>query len=414
VKLLKRSLGRAALTIILLCLASFTVGYLFMKLVLMPTAPTTITITKTVTTIPEPEQIIEDEYRNRTYALLQRVKAWVEETRGLRFDGEVEVVILSKSWVIEHWGKGFLNLTEVRIEEEIYKALFILPEDFNLTERRISRAGYMIAGSAGGKIYVVKEYFDPSDELRAGEILAHELTHILQGIHFKIPSSRLHDEMQAIRAVVEGDAGLIARRYVLEHGGSPSPPIREEKLEPLTAIWLFPYIYGEQFINYIHERRGWEGVNAIYSDMPRSTSEILHPEKYLMGWRPENVSIAEEIGDGWRLLLRDRLGEYFIKQMLRSHLSGEIAERAAEGWKGDLLEYYEMDDKRLLRWKILWEDGRELEEFLTAFKTLLRKANSTMIEEGLWIRGKYVIRLMVEDSSIILIEEFSVTGVKVA
>jgi len=381
-------------------LASFIGGYLIASMTVAH--PSTITIMKTVA------ETSKDRYWEAAKDLLDHVMSWVEEDRGLRFNRNVELVVLTREWVIKHWGLGYLNLTEVKLEEELYKALFMVPKSYNLTRVKLGQSGCTVAASADNTIYVVKEYFDPSKRLQAGRVLAHELTHILQGAYFKIPKGRFHDERQAIKAVVEGDADLVALDYFLEHGGKAEVQGHEEGFDPVTSIWLFPYLYGREFIQYLRELGGWEKVNEVYLRMPRSTSEILHPEKYVEGWEPRRVEFTAKVGEDWRILSRDRLGEFFIRQMLRAHLPMEVAMRAAEGWSGDLIEYYGRGDERLLRWKIMWESREELEEFLRAFTQLLEEVNAERVGENRWMWDGRVIDLRVEDLSITLTENFKV------
>jgi len=394
---------RSRITVLLVLftvLAGFIGGYLIAGMIISPAS--TITIVKTVAETPK------DHYWNATKDLLDHVMKWVEEDRGLKFDQNVKLVILTKEWVIKHWGLGYLNLTEVELEEELYKALFMVPESYNLTKTKLGQSGYTVAASADNTIYVVKEYFDPSKRLQAGRVLAHELTHILQGIYFKIPEGRFHDEKQAIRAVVEGDADLVALDYFLEHGGKAESQGHEESFNPVTSIWLFPYLYGREFIQYLRELGGWKKVNEVYLKMPKSTAEILHPEKYVEGWEPRKVEFMTKVEKDWRILLRDRLGEFFIRQMLRAHLPMEVAVKAAEGWSGDLIEYYEKGEERLLLWKIVWENKEELEEFLTAVVQLLKEINAEKVSENKWVWNGRIIDLKIEDLSITLTENFRI------
>ncbi|RLG08138.1 MAG: hypothetical protein DRN68_04285 [Thaumarchaeota archaeon] len=381
-------------------LAGFIGGYLIARAIVAPFS--TITVVKTVA------EVSKDRYWNATRDLLDYVMKWVEEDRGLEFDQSVKLVVLTKRWVVKHWGLGYINRTEVGIEEELYKALFMVPESYNLTRIKLEQSGCTVAASADNTIYVVREYFDPSKRLEAGRILAHELTHILQGTHFKIPRGRFHDERQAIRAVIEGDADQVALDYFLEHGGKVEGRGHEEEFDPVTSVWLFPYLYGREFVQYIRELGGWEKVNEVYLRMPGSTAEILHPEKYVNGWKPRRVEFATKVEEGWRIILRDRLGEFFLRQMLRAHLPIEVAVKAAEGWSGDLIEYYRRGDERLLRWKIVWEDDGEVEEFLAAFTQLLEEINAEKVSEGKWRWDGRIIHLRIENLSVILIENFRI------
>ncbi len=387
------------LIIIIAAAFSFTFSY-YSSLYYHRTTTKTITITETVELTPS-TTTPDERYREELQELLQHVMKWVESHRGLRFKENVDIVILTKEWVIEHWGTGFLNLTEVRLEEKILKSLFIIPHDFNLTKFKASRAGYLIAASAGNTIYVVKEAFNPSESLRAGGILAHELMHILQGEYFTLPEPSTSDERDALDALVEGDADLLSSHYIAEHGGVKSNPL-EGYFDPLTAIWLFPYIYGKPFVEYVYEKEGWSGVNSIYDKPPRSTAEILHPEKYLEGWKPVKPSFSSEPGNGWKLMMEDTLGEYFIREMLRAHLSFSVANESAEGWRGDLIQLYEKEDAYMIRWKIIWEGSEEAKEFVEAFQDLLRKVGANSTSTNSWITAEEAISIKMSGAEVLI------------
>jgi len=378
------------LAFILAAVMSFALSYTLSQ-------PRSMTQTITVTeSIEIPPTISDESYEECVHELLKYVKGWLESTRGLSFKEAVDVIVLTRDWVIEHWGVGGLNVTQVRIEEVVLKSLFIVPEDFNLTEFKVRVSGYMIAGAADHTIYVVKEFFDPSYRVESGSILAHELMHILQGEYFSPPRPSSTDERNALSALVEGEAGLIGSQYLLEHGVRPRGSSPESILEPLEALWLFPYIYGEPFVKFVYERGGWSMVNVLYDDPPRSTAQILHPEKHLEGWRPIMVDPPPHPGGEWRLILQDVMGEFFIRQVLRAHLDGLSANRSAEGWRGDVLQLYERGDRYMLRWKILWEDEKEAAEFLEAFTRLLENIGAEKIDERAWAAGNRLVELQAE------------------
>ena len=389
------------LIIVIAAAFSFTFSY-FSSLCYHRTTTKTVTVTETIELTPTATTLTPDEeYRESVQKLLQDVMKWVESHRGLRFKEEVDVVILTKEWVIEHWGIGFLNLTEVRLEEKILKSLFIIPRDFNLTKFKAGRAGYLIAASAGNKIYIVKEAFNPNERLRAGGILAHELMHVLQGEYFELPEPATSDERDALNALVEGDADLLSAHYISEHGGVKSNPL-ESYFDPLTALWLFPYIYGKPFVEYVYEKEGWSGVNALYENPPRSTAEVLHPEKYLEGWRPLKPSFSSKIGNGWKLMMQDTLGEYFIREMLRAHLSFFAANESAEGWRGDVIQLYEKGEAYLIRWKIVWENHEEAKEFTDAFRELLQKVGANETSTNIWTTATEVISIKASGTEVLI------------
>ena len=98
-------------------------------------------------------------------------------------------------------------------------------------------------------------------------------------------------------------------------------------------------------------------------------------------------------------MLQDVMGEFFIRQVLRSHLSGLEANRSAEGWLGDVLQIYERDGVYMLRWKILWEDKGEAMEFLSSFKRILSMVEAEKLGEASWKAGSKEISIRLRDQT---------------
>ena len=97
----------------------------------------------------------------------------------------------------------------------------------------------------------------------------------------------------------------------------------------------FPYAAGVGFVHAFRQRHPWAQLSALYQDPPRSSSQILHPERYL-DRREDPVplplpDLATVLPAGARLALEDELGEIGMAEVLRRFL-GESA-RAA-GWRG--------------------------------------------------------------------------------
>ena len=51
-----------------------------------------------------------------------------------------------------------------------------------------------------------------------------------------------------------------------------APPILRDTL-------TFPYTTGLGYVSTIQSKGGWDAVNALFTKMPTSTEQILHPEK---------------------------------------------------------------------------------------------------------------------------------------
>ncbi len=65
----------------------------------------------------------------------------------------------------------------------------------------------------------------------------------------------------------------------------------------------FPYYEGLLFVEYLYERGNWAEVNKAYENLPLSSEQILHPDKYIQGEQPIEVApfaLESALGEGWR------------------------------------------------------------------------------------------------------------------
>ena len=321
----------------------------------------------------------KDEYTKTTEMLLDEVVKDVARIRMLDSPDSINFKVVTMDWVKENWGRKSAEavIEEVRIEEAIYRALYLIPENFSLVEIKVRQAGTIMAAVAGDTLYFVREYFDPYDEESARELLAHELTHILQGINFRIEEPSEFGAKQAKNALIEGDAEFTKESYIMykfkrsaeESFFLPSGNGTLRDTDALWQLWVAPGIYGREFVRALYEEGGWDRVNEAYHNMPMSMEQIMHPEKYLIGEGFAPVEI--ESIEGWELKRSDRFGEHFIIIVLARHIPIERAKIAAEGWAGDGFTYYKMDGDYLFLWKIVWDSPADRGEFLSAFRELI-------------------------------------------
>lgn len=232
---------------------------------------------------------------------------------------------------------------------------------------------------------------DPDDQA----FLAHAYAHALQDQHFDLSTMALHatttDAALAVKALVEGDATLLAALYryqdpraadwgyLTERFAAAEQPGCGEALDA-SAVWVrlqrFPYQDGWQFVEALYQAGGWEAVNRAYADLPRSTEQVLHPERYRGERRnPDSVFVPDlrsVLGGGWTLRLRDTVGEFAAGLYLAGTLPETTAWPAADGWDGDTLVVWEQrDGSRVLVWRSIWESTAEAAEFERALAALV-------------------------------------------
>ena len=246
----------------------------------------------------------------------------------------------------------------VATNERFYKSLDLLPSDASLGDLTVE----MLSGGVAGyyrddqkTLYVVSR----SGEVGANEKItfAHEFNHALQDQHFTIFKDQegvtnRSDWLLARQAVYEGDSSLLMTLWASENFtpaefqdllaqglNDPSSAMLERMPAILRETLLYPYTTGLTFTQgqYI-SGGGWTGVDALYANVPETTEQILHPEKYQAGEGPVEINVPDDftarIGPDWKLALDDTFGEFQTGVWLRDADAANATEAAA-GWGGD-------------------------------------------------------------------------------
>ncbi|MBO8182366.1 MAG: DUF4157 domain-containing protein [Archaeoglobus sp.] len=352
-------------------------------------------------------QIIDSDYCNKTQQLFEEVVERVSEIRGYTPDVPLEIV--TKEWVVKKWGSSAIDKEALKDEEVFYKSLLLVPSNFSFEARKNKEVGGFMAFFWENKVYVVKENFDP-DSKSAGEALAHELEHVVQDMYFNIKHDMSFDGDKAYGAVIEGDAVLMGWLYA---GKDIEEEIREinssikcssepnrgyEKESNLNYLYFFPYTFGTEYIAKIYLKGGYKAVDEILRNPPTTTAQILHPTKkinltnvklndsdFLLDFRLQQHRVVKDT----------RMGEFFIYLFLSSHLEDCRALKAAEGWKGDNLKILRNGNEFVYYWKILFDSKSDVEEFESAFESMLKKIgykqNNCWIADGKYVKEKIKI-----------------------
>src|SRR5262249_31240267 len=102
---------------------------------------------------------------------------------------------------------------------------------------------------------------------------------------------------------------------------------------------IFPYRAGFRFVAALRHRQTWAAVDAAYKKPPRSTEQVMHPERYLAGDEPIAVTLEAPpslVGAGWQVGTQVVWGEHDFDVFLRAHgIDAATAAEAAAGWGGD-------------------------------------------------------------------------------
>jgi hypothetical protein len=120
----------------------------------------------------------------------------------------------------------------------------------------------------------------------------------------------------------------------------------------IREAMIFPYRAGFGFIAALRRRQPWSAVDAAFARPPRSTEQIIHPERYFAGDQPVPVLATTTAAlSGYSIVHSTVWGELGFGLWLRSHGIDELgAEEAAAGWGGDrVIVLARPGDKRVTR-----------------------------------------------------------------
>jgi hypothetical protein len=130
-----------------------------------------------------------------------------------------------------------------------------------------------------------------------------------------------------------------------------------------------PYLDGLTFVSALRQAGGWDAVNAAFEQLPASTEQILHPERYPDD-RPARVElpdVAAALGDGWSARYTQTLGELGVRILLADGGSESDVASAADGWGGDRLVMAEgPGDAWAIVWQTAWDNGDQAQQFVEA------------------------------------------------
>jgi hypothetical protein len=149
-------------------------------------------------------------------------------------------------------------------------------------------------------------------------------------------------------------------------------------------------------------------VNDAYADPPRSSEQVIHPERYPD--EPVAVTVPDQSGPGWTRVGRETVGEAGIHVMFWANglvdrpddaVSTDYRHRRSAGWDGDTLVVYagasgdgdgngSTGDATGYVWRTVWTNETEAREFERGYETLLRvregavevASGTYVVEEG--------------------------------
>lgn len=330
--------------------------------------------------------------------LADAIATQVSTVRRLEWLGRPPVRVVSREEMRALIAREFDRITDSAQLEmlagaaELLEFLRVLPPDTDLlaeNRRLLAEAveGLYLPDEKSVVVVAEADVSDPTVKIA----LAHELTHALTDQHFdlaalekRVEEAKDSERRAALEALIEGDAMFTAFEWARRHLGSRDIDRLLEKAvsEGSTALdesprflresLQFPYEAGTKFVEHLYREQRWSLVDSAYSDPPRSTEEVLHPDRYLerlesAGERtdPSPPELAPD--DRCRVVSRGVVGEFDTYLVLSEFLEIQRAKEAAEGWEADRYLFEHCGDKRVLRLAASLDSARDAEQFERAW-----------------------------------------------
>lgn len=306
-----------------------------------------------------------------------------EKIRGLRIKNPVPCLVSDRKKIrnyVVQVVKQELPAERLEYEEFIYKALGMIPQNYNYQEAVIE----LYTSQIGGYYDPQRNHFVMADWIPLDlqyPVAVHELTHALQDQHYNLKNftdskALTTDNLLARAALVEGDATAVMLDYTARsHPGTDKTKMGDEQIlldknlfsvgigdqddpanKAIVALMVFPYSAGLKFAQSLIRNGGYKALDRAFKTPPKTTREVLQPDLYPL--EPNKIlSIkprAFELADGEKIIFSDVLGQFFLSIWLEQlGLAEAQAELLARSWAGDRIALVETtNSQRYVKWII--------------------------------------------------------------
>lgn len=377
-------------------------------------------VTKRLCEVPEPKTDAGSPVpaEGPTPPLIAQVMRQVEMLRGFDYEHPVVAEPVSQAEI----GRDIVKYSETAYPKGQYARRSIAWDTIGVIPDGTSlRAAYESYGSS----QVIGYYDTVTGELKfTGSqspspleriTLAHELTHAIDDQRFglerlDVMGAECRDEHAAAAlALVEGNATFFMLRWArtfltaaeqVQVGiEAAAQDTTAEGVPPFVAqLQAWPYDQGMRFVSALDSRGGLPEVDRAFRDLPASTEQIIHPERYPND-APTPVDVPDlssALGPGWKDLDVMTIGEEWIQIALGLRLDGSEANAAAAGWDGGTYRAWSNGTGVAVVLSTVWDTATDAEEFATAMTDWIDQGDraATVLEPA----GRSVTVLFASDA----------------
>jgi hypothetical protein len=352
--------------------------------------------------------------------MVHRMMPVVAQAAGLSFKREPLVLRRSRPQVRDYVIHKFdedLPPADLAGLQSALRLFGLIPDSLRLRPTLIDLLTEQIAG-----------YYDPDSnalyipaDIEASQlrvVASHELVHALQDQYVRLDSiitqRHANDRRSAAQAILEGQATVAQIPVLMPEQKPDTFPVgwfwkmrtvmaqqQAQMKEFMRApLWLreglvFPYLGGADFNVWFRQK--YFG-RSVLDSMPRSTEQILHPERYAAADEPTELIFASAEPD--TVDYEDNLGEFETRLLFQQHLGDEVlAATLATGWDGDRYQVLGPNSDVLV-WYSVWDDAAAANRFAAGLERAWAKRRADgrtgrrAEVKQLTVQGRPVVRLV--------------------
>ncbi|MBI2795888.1 MAG: hypothetical protein HYX65_04190 [Gemmatimonadetes bacterium] len=324
----------------------------------------------------------EGEYARKVAELIPRVEA----ATGLSFKRPPKVATRTQGEVRAFLTTAFLESaesSELEGKQQAYTLLGFLEPGTDLRRLFTDLLVEQVAGIYDPRTHTLYVVEGVAPEA-VGITLTHELVHALQDQYLDLDSvqraNRGNDRAMAAAAAIEGQATfeqvslLMGKGNLIEGLPGAWDMVRQQIRDNKTTMprlaaapmviqetLLFPYLAGAEYARAF--KQGFPR-RAFLSDLPRSTEQVLHPNRFIAGTDPAPPRLALPRATGGTVTYENDLGEFETRLWLYQYGKDQAsAGRGAMGWNGDAYQVVKTPKGNAIVWLTLWDSAVDAGEF---------------------------------------------------
>lgn len=344
-----------------------------------PVAPTELPVTNVVGSVPSAAPPPGGDHA--TADIVARALAAAAKIRELPATGPVRGVALRRAEMAAHVKATIereVPPEAVADEGEVLVALGVAPPGFDYMRATVSMMSAELAG-----------YYEPTEKTmylatdlgkaERAATLSHELVHALQDQHYDLGKLLDYhpdesDLQSAVHALAEGDATSAMLDEMLVEKGAKATDLPDELIgvqvraaaqfsaqgqdvpDILRRSMIAPYVDGVLFVHWLRRRGGWAEVDKAWTNLPTTTEQLLHTDKYLAREPPVVVAVPVAPDATWPpSKYSDVMGEQSVRLLLEEWLPRVPAVEAASGWGGDRIVMFRSGERMAMGWHLRYD-----------------------------------------------------------